>query len=127
MKNVLKRLREKIRKKRSQLWRDNSWFLHYDNASLSLINSQVLCQKSDDCPLPASPDLALYDFLFPKLKSILKIKIQFEKNTKTRCTQIIITLKLKRCKQFKKKANYSKDYNNCSAINRTSLECFVAE
>jgi hypothetical protein len=29
---VLKRLRENVRRKRPQLWRNNSWFLHHDNA-----------------------------------------------------------------------------------------------
>jgi hypothetical protein len=28
---VLKRLRENVRRKRPQLWRKNSWFLHHDN------------------------------------------------------------------------------------------------
>jgi len=31
--SVMQRLREAIRKKRSELWADNSWFLHHDNAS----------------------------------------------------------------------------------------------
>jgi hypothetical protein len=30
---VMKLLRESVRKKRSQLWRNNSWFLHHDSAS----------------------------------------------------------------------------------------------
>ena len=30
--NVLRRLREAIRKKRPILWRSNSWMLHHDNA-----------------------------------------------------------------------------------------------
>jgi hypothetical protein len=29
---VLKRLRENVRRKKPQLWRNNSWFLHHDNA-----------------------------------------------------------------------------------------------
>jgi hypothetical protein len=29
---VLKCLRENVRRKRPQLWRNNSWFLHHDNA-----------------------------------------------------------------------------------------------
>jgi hypothetical protein len=29
---VLKRLRENVRRKRPELWRNNSWFLHHDNA-----------------------------------------------------------------------------------------------
>jgi hypothetical protein len=29
---VLKHLRESVRRRRHQLWRNNSWFLHHDNA-----------------------------------------------------------------------------------------------
>ena len=30
--SVMRRLREAIRLKRPDLWKDNSWFLHHDNA-----------------------------------------------------------------------------------------------
>jgi hypothetical protein len=74
---MLNRLRENVRKKRPQLWRNNSWFLHHDNALthasllsrdfLANMNTTVLPQP------PNSPDLAPADsFLFPKLKSTLK-------------------------------------------------------
>jgi transposase len=70
-------LREKVRRKRPQLWRNNSWFFHHDNGpahALLLIrdflantNITVLHQP------PYLPDLAPADFsLFPKLKSTLK-------------------------------------------------------
>jgi hypothetical protein len=65
--------RENVSRKRPQLWRNNSWFLHRDNApahALLLIlnflanpNTTVLPQS------PCSPDLAPADFLFPKRKS----------------------------------------------------------
>jgi hypothetical protein len=69
-----KHLREDIRSKRPQLWRNKSWLLHHDNAAahallridefLANTNTAVLAQP------PYSPDLALADFfLFPKLKS----------------------------------------------------------
>jgi hypothetical protein len=29
---VLKRIRENVRRRKPQLWRNNSWFLHHDNA-----------------------------------------------------------------------------------------------
>lgn len=32
----MRRLRKAIRKKRLDLWKDNSWSLHYDNAPLHL-------------------------------------------------------------------------------------------
>lgn len=74
---VLQRLREKIRKKRPELWRDNSWFLHHDNAPAhSALLIREFCAKNQMTVLPHppySPDLALCDFfLFPKLKSVLK-------------------------------------------------------
>ena len=71
---VLQRLREKIRKKRPELWRDNSWFLHHDNAPAhSALSIRQFCAKNQMTVLPQppySPDLAPCDFfLFPKLKS----------------------------------------------------------
>jgi hypothetical protein len=39
---VLKRLRENVRRNRPLLWRNSSWFLHHGNATVSLI----LYQKS---------------------------------------------------------------------------------
>jgi hypothetical protein len=73
---VLKCLRENVWRKRPQLWRNNSWFPHHDNAPahasllirnfLANTNTIVLPQP------PYSPNLALTGFLFPKLKSTLK-------------------------------------------------------
>jgi hypothetical protein len=74
---VLKRVRENVRRRRSQLWRTNSWFLHHDSAPahasllirhfLANTNTTVLHQPS------YSPDLGPVDFfLFPKLKSTLQ-------------------------------------------------------
>jgi hypothetical protein len=63
---VLKRLREKIRRKRPEIFANNSWILHHDNApshtALSvrefLANKQITVLEN-----PAySPDLALSDF-----------------------------------------------------------------
>lgn len=76
-KSVMIRLREAIRKKRPNLWRDQSWILHHDNAPahashlvsdfLAKNNTTVLAQP------PYSPDLAPCDFfLFPKLKKSMK-------------------------------------------------------
>jgi transposase len=74
---VLKRLSGNVRRRRPHLWRNNSWFLHHDNAPahasplnchfLANTNITVLPQP------PYSPDLAPADiFLLPKLKSTLK-------------------------------------------------------
>jgi hypothetical protein len=76
---VLKRLREAVRRKRPELG-SNDWILHHDNApankacSLSLSSSYFLAQKSItemDHPL-FSPDLAPNDlWMFPKIKFAL--------------------------------------------------------
>jgi hypothetical protein len=73
---ALKRLRENVRRKRPQLWR-NSWFLHHDSepAHASLLIRDFLANTNTiGLPwLPCSPDLAPADFfLFPKLKHTLK-------------------------------------------------------
>jgi transposase len=75
--DVLKRLRESIRRKRPQLWRNNSWIIHHDNAPAhaSLLIRDFLAQhETTVLPQPPySPDLAPADFfLFQKLKSTLK-------------------------------------------------------
>jgi transposase len=68
----LKRLRESIRRKRPDKWKNN-WFLHHDNAPAhtSLVVLQFLVSKNTTVvpPHPCSPDLAPCDFfLFPKMK-----------------------------------------------------------
>ena len=74
---VLKRLCEKVRRKRPELFANNSWILHHDNApahtALSvrefLATKQITVLEHPDY----SPDLAPSDFfLFPKIKEILK-------------------------------------------------------
>jgi transposase len=73
----MQRLREAVRKKRPDVWRENRWMLQHDNAPshlsffvcdfLAIHAMTVLPQP------PYSPDLAPADlFLFPKLKSTLK-------------------------------------------------------
>jgi transposase len=74
---VLKHLRENVRRKRPQLWRNNSWFLNHDNepAHASLrIRDFLANTKTTVLPQPSySSDLAPADFfVFPKLKSTLK-------------------------------------------------------
>ena len=74
---VLRRLRENIRRKRPELWSRKSWFLHHDNAPAhSSFLIRDYCAKSETTVLPQppySPDLAPADFfLFPKLKFTLK-------------------------------------------------------
>jgi hypothetical protein len=73
---VLKRMREGIRRKRPDKWKNNNWFLHHDNvpADTSLAFRQFVTSKNiSDTPLPYSPGLAPCDFLlFPQMKLRLK-------------------------------------------------------
>ncbi|XP_033610182.1 uncharacterized protein LOC111871520 isoform X2 [Cryptotermes secundus] len=74
---VQRRLREAIRKKRPDLWKNNSWLLHHDNAPAhtSLLVREFLAKNNTvTMPQPPySPDMAPCDFfLFPKIKRTLK-------------------------------------------------------
>ena len=74
---VLKRLRDAIRRKKSELRRSGEWFFHHDNASahLALRTREFLPKHSITVLLhtPYSPDLAPCDFfLFPMLKRLLR-------------------------------------------------------
>lgn len=75
--SVLRRLREAIRRKRNDLWVDNSWILHHDNAPShkAIIVNEFLAKHSVNIieQPPYSPDLAPCDFfLFSKLKFPLR-------------------------------------------------------
>ncbi|VVC44823.1 Hypothetical protein CINCED_3A022962 [Cinara cedri] len=70
-------INERVRKKRPELWKNNSWILHQDNAPAhnALSVKQYLAGKRTPVleHAPYSPDLAPCDFfLFPKIKSALK-------------------------------------------------------
>jgi len=74
---VLGRLRDAVRRKRPELWENQTWMLHYDNApahaSLLIRSYLAKHQKSVVPHPPYSPDLAPADFfLFPKLKTTSK-------------------------------------------------------
>jgi [histone H3]-lysine36 N-dimethyltransferase SETMAR len=74
---VLKRLRERVRLARPELWAENAWILHQDNAPshTALVTREFLAKNkitTMDHP-PYSPDLAPCDFyLFPKVKNIMR-------------------------------------------------------
>jgi hypothetical protein len=72
---VLKRLREVVRRKRPDLWKGNKWLLYHVNAPVhsSLLICDFLTKHQMTLVLqrPCSPDLADF-FLFTKLKSLLK-------------------------------------------------------
>jgi len=74
---VLGRLREKVRRHRPQLWREQTWLLHHDNtpSHTAVLTHQFLAKnKIAVIPHPPySPDLAPWNFfLFPKMKLKLK-------------------------------------------------------
>ena len=74
---VLKRLREKVRRKRLELFANISWVLHHDNApaqtALSVREFLATKQITVFEHPTYSPDLApVTFFLFPKIKEILK-------------------------------------------------------
>jgi len=74
---VLKRMREAVRHKRPQLWTNQNWVLHHDNApahSSFLVRNFLVKNETTVVPQPPySPNLSPADFfLFPKLKSTLK-------------------------------------------------------
>jgi hypothetical protein len=74
---VLRRLRENVRRRRHELWQEQIWLLHHDNAPshTSVFTQQFLAnyEMAVTPHPPYSPDLAPRDlFLFPKVK--LKVK-----------------------------------------------------
>ncbi|UYV77400.1 CSNK1A1 [Cordylochernes scorpioides] len=74
---VMGNLREAIRQKRPDLWKNKNWLLHYDNApahTLLLVRDFLAKNNTLMMPQPPySPDLAPCDFfLFPKLKRPMK-------------------------------------------------------
>jgi transposase len=73
--NVMKRLREAVRRKRPEAWTNKTWMLHHKNAPAlaSLIREFLAKQEMIVVrQAPYSPDLAPADFfLFPKFKSNL--------------------------------------------------------
>ena len=76
---VMGRLREAIRQKHTELWKNQLWILHHDNApahTSMLVREFLAKNKTVIMPQPPySPDLAPADFfLFPKLKTPMKGK-----------------------------------------------------
>ena len=74
---VLERLREKVRWKRPEIFANNSWILHHDNAPAHTVLSVIEFLATKQIIMlehsAYSPDLARSEFfLFPKMKNILK-------------------------------------------------------
>jgi hypothetical protein len=69
--DVLLRLRENVRRLRSELWRQKNWLLHHDNAQshTSLFNRQFFGEKKNNMTVVPHPrNLST----FPRLKIKLK-------------------------------------------------------
>ena len=71
------RLRDAVRRKRPEMWENQTWILHHDNAPVHaslLIRSYPTKHQTSVVPHPSYfPDSAPADsFLFPKLKTTLK-------------------------------------------------------
>jgi len=74
---VLKCLRDRVRRVRPELWDRRQWILHHDNAPAhsALIVHEFLARNSITMLKrpPYSPDLAPCDFfLFPRCKLVLR-------------------------------------------------------
>lgn len=74
---ILQKLRERIRKKRPDLWENNSWILHHDNApahSCLAVKQFLACNGTTVLEHPPySPDLAPCDFfMFDRLKEPMR-------------------------------------------------------
>jgi len=71
----MRRLREAVRQKRKDLWANNSWILHHDNAPLHNAIREFLTKNETNTiqqPLN-SPDMAPCDFfLFDRVKKPLR-------------------------------------------------------
>ena len=75
--SVMKRLRDAVRRKRPEMWANNSWILHDDNApshrARIVLDYLTKHQVNTIVQAPYSPDMAPCDFfLFPKLKLPLR-------------------------------------------------------
>jgi len=67
-KEVLTNLRERVRRRRLEIWKNNSWVLHQDNAlAHNALSVKTFLTKHKITVLehpPYSPDLAPFDFFF---------------------------------------------------------------
>jgi len=92
---VLRRLRESVRRKRPEEWRDGDWILHHDNAPAhTSLLVQWFLAKHGTAQLqlpPYPPDIAKCEFfLFPRLKKVLKgHRFEVTENVKRNSTKIL--------------------------------------
>ena len=119
---VMRYLREAIRKKRPDLWKNNSWILHLDFAPshTALIISEFLTKKSTNVyrQAPYSPDQAPCDFfLFPRLKLPLRETIEAIKENSLRELKAIPLAAYKKCME-----NWMKRWHACIAAGEEYFE-----
>ena len=94
-KNVLTTLRERVRRRRPDMWKNASWILHHDNTPARNVLSVKRYLAKNNIPVmehpPYSPDLAPCDFfLFPKIKSALKgTRFESVDAVKAKATQLL--------------------------------------
>ena len=119
--DVLKRLRDAVRRKRPAKWQANSWLLQHDNAPAhTAVSVRQFLAKNNTTVLdhpPYSPDLAPCDFfLFPKLKSSLKgARFESVKSITENSTNQL-------------KAIASEDYSECfEKLKRRWQKCIAVE
>ena len=97
-KNVLTTLRERVRRRRPDMWKNASWILHHDNAPThnALTVKRYLAKNISPVKEhpPYSPDLAPCDFfLFPKINSALKgTRFESVDAVKAKATQLLNSL-----------------------------------
>ena len=94
-KDVLTTLRERVRRRRPEMWKNGSWILHQDNAPAHNALSVKTFLAKHKIPVmehpPYSPDLAPCDFfLFPKVKSALKgTRFESVEAVKAKATELL--------------------------------------
>ena len=105
---VLRRLREAVRRKRSDLWQAGTWLLHHDNAPAHSSQLVQTFLAKHNVPVvrqaPYSPDMAPCDFwLFPKLKMPLKgTRFESREDIMTNATAALMAIRkddFKKCFQ----------------------------
>ena len=95
---VLRRLRDAVRRKRPALWATQDWQLHHDKApahSAHLVQEFLAKHGITQVrPAPHSPDMAPCDFwLFPQLKMSLKVtRFQDTEGIKTNATMALLAI-----------------------------------
>ena len=110
---VLKRLRDSVRKKLPELWSSGDWFLHHDNAPAhTAFSVQQFLAKNNMMVIlhpPYSPNLVPRDFfLFPCMKCQMKGKC-FAEEVKKKMLEVlnnISTEEFHKCFQQCKKRWY---------------------